>query len=256
MGGMGFRDLRVFNEALLAKQCWRLAVGDDSLLHRVLRAKYYPKCSFLEAYRGGSPSYTWRSIWAAKSLLLEGLRWRIGNGRKVLVWEDNWIPCEGFIACPSTDKEFNPDLWVHDLIDEENLKWRNEIINKMFSEEAAHRILAMPLSFQFSDDLIQWWPNKDGIFSVKSAYWLGKLRSPSICKIFDENHMNDKWWTMLWRMNIIPKLKHFRRRACKGMLPTKETLKKRHILNDDTCLRCKQGSETEVHALFECQKCR
>ncbi|KAF7121272.1 hypothetical protein RHSIM_Rhsim13G0210000 [Rhododendron simsii] len=37
-GGMGFKDLRCYNLAMLAKQGWRLMNGGDSLLHRVLKA--------------------------------------------------------------------------------------------------------------------------------------------------------------------------------------------------------------------------
>jgi hypothetical protein len=42
-GGMGFKDMRFFNQAILARQAWRLLCRLDSLCVRVLRAKYYPQ---------------------------------------------------------------------------------------------------------------------------------------------------------------------------------------------------------------------
>lgn len=49
LGGMGFHDLGVFNEALLERQAWRLVQAARSLTGRVLKAKYYPHSSFVEA---------------------------------------------------------------------------------------------------------------------------------------------------------------------------------------------------------------
>ena len=57
-GGMGFRELSLFNSAMLARQGWRLVQFPNSLLSRVLKAKYYPNQSFLEASVKGNPSLT------------------------------------------------------------------------------------------------------------------------------------------------------------------------------------------------------
>ena len=46
MGGMGFRDLQKFNEALLAKQVWRLINNTSSLFYRVLRQSFSPTARF------------------------------------------------------------------------------------------------------------------------------------------------------------------------------------------------------------------
>lgn len=83
MGGMGFRDLKCFNQALLAKQVWRFLNDNSSLVYRILKAKYFRNTDVLEANRGYTPSFSWRSLWRAKSLLKEGLLWRIGNGLNV-----------------------------------------------------------------------------------------------------------------------------------------------------------------------------
>jgi hypothetical protein len=56
-GGMGFRDLHCFNKTLLAKQIWRMWKMEDSLTTRIMKAKYFPSCSILEAQLGNKPSY-------------------------------------------------------------------------------------------------------------------------------------------------------------------------------------------------------
>ncbi|KAA3485024.1 reverse transcriptase-like protein [Gossypium australe] len=83
-GGMGFRDLSLFNRALLAKQAWRLLSQPDCLLAKVLKARYFPFSNFLSAKVGSYPSFTWRSICGARELIADGLLWSIGNGRAVL----------------------------------------------------------------------------------------------------------------------------------------------------------------------------
>ena len=41
-GGLGFKDFRLFNQALLARQAWRLMINPHSLCVQVLKARYYP----------------------------------------------------------------------------------------------------------------------------------------------------------------------------------------------------------------------
>jgi hypothetical protein len=91
-GGMGFHDNEDFNQALLAKQAWRLVTNPDSLCARVLKARYFSDGMFWMAGRPKRSSYTWKSILHGRDLLKEGVVWRIGDGETVDVWEHNWIP--------------------------------------------------------------------------------------------------------------------------------------------------------------------
>ncbi|XP_075669864.1 uncharacterized protein LOC142639591 [Castanea sativa] len=57
--------------ALLAKQGWHLQMGSESLVYRIPKAKYFPTSDFVHASIGHNPSYTWRSLISAQSLVIE-----------------------------------------------------------------------------------------------------------------------------------------------------------------------------------------
>jgi hypothetical protein len=68
-GGRGFRDMRIFNQALLARQAWRLLAFPNSLCARVLKAKYYPHGDLIDTVFTGNPSSTWTAITHGLELL-------------------------------------------------------------------------------------------------------------------------------------------------------------------------------------------
>jgi hypothetical protein len=90
-GGLGFRSIRDFNEAFLAKQAWQCITKPDSLLSKVLKAKYFPKSDILHAKPSQNMSYTWNSILKASWILKKGGLWNIRNGENIKIWHDNWL---------------------------------------------------------------------------------------------------------------------------------------------------------------------
>ncbi|KAF7842432.1 reverse transcriptase [Senna tora] len=64
--GMGFKDLEMFEKSLLAKQVWHLSQNDESVILKVLKAKYFPETDLINAQVGRSPSFTWRGLMEGK----------------------------------------------------------------------------------------------------------------------------------------------------------------------------------------------
>ena len=153
---------------MLAKQYRRFLRNLDSLCARVLKACYFPMCGLLEAKCGSRSSCVWRSliIWG-KAILLEGSRWRIGDGSCVNVLKDPWIPkLRSFKIYDQT--YVPPDINVIDLkgVDGE---WDVNMINCLFNSEDVKLILSLPCSGSSLEDKLRWHYTKNGEYSVKSG---------------------------------------------------------------------------------------
>ena len=78
---MGFKDLVRFNEAMLAKQIWRLQTDRNSLLFKVFSIKYFLTGLVLEA-KSKKGSFAGQSILKARHVIEKGMMWRVGDGHR------------------------------------------------------------------------------------------------------------------------------------------------------------------------------
>ncbi|XP_060969523.1 uncharacterized protein LOC133036797 [Cannabis sativa] len=140
IGGLGFRSLKPFNKAMLAKQAWRIQTNQSSFLATLFKAKYFPRSTFLESSLGHSPSYVWQSLHWGKSLLKVGLCKRIGNGDTTKILEDYWILNCRFlpISLPSHLTHVS-DLLVS------NGDWNIPLLHRHFPQDIISEILSLPL---------------------------------------------------------------------------------------------------------------
>ncbi|KAL9411236.1 hypothetical protein AB3S75_044931 [Citrus x aurantiifolia] len=176
-GGLGFRDFSSFNQALVAKQGWRIIQNSNSLVAKVLQAKYFKHENFLEATVGSKPSYIWRSILWGREVILKGYRWRIGGGDQVLVYKDNWIP-RPLTFKPISVQTLPSDTTVSELITNDN-RWKEALLFDQFVQEDADAIMNIPLPRNHSKDQVIWHYDRKGEYSVKSGYQIAlKLKVP------------------------------------------------------------------------------
>jgi ribonuclease HI len=97
-----------------------------------------------------------------------------------------------------------------------------------------------------------WNYNKNGDFTVRSAYHLAKDRF-EVDNGSCSNRDNSKvLWKALWAIEGPKAAKSFLWKACSDILPTKDKLFKKNITQDPLCPICCLETETVCHILWSC----
>ncbi|XP_075654704.1 uncharacterized protein LOC142624852 [Castanea sativa] len=198
---------------------WRLLHCHESLFYKVFKSKYFPNESFLEASIPSHSSYAWRSIAQCRDLLLQGSRWRVGNGTLISIW------------------------------------WKTFFIDSIFFSFEAEIIKSIPLSIRQPSDSLIWTKNRAGTFTVRSAYFLQKEIEEAATRNGASSSSTSRFnsfWNSVWSSLIPPKIKCFIWRACKDSLPLRTKLFDRKISNSFSCVLCNDAAESCSHLLWEC----
>lgn len=160
----------LLNQALLARQPWRLLQFPDSLCAQVLKAKYYPNRVLTDTVFPSNGSSTWHAIEYGLELLKKGIIWRVGNGASIRAWRDPWI-LRSHQLRPITVRGRCRLCWVSDLIQPSG-GWNMDLLRWHFLAIDVDEIVKIKPSMRNREDFIAWHPDKHGSFTVRSAYRL------------------------------------------------------------------------------------
>ena len=190
------------------------------------------------------PSYAWKSIALARSVLQLGIdEVAYWDGQKVCINKDPWLPFTNI-------KSFSS---VSVLINENTHTWNVEAVHALFSDWEAAAICSIPLPPRPRADRLFWTETTSGLFTVNSLYYL-QIQQRAQCLLGEGSWRGKdaKFWKFLWSLSLPPKVKNFIWRACLGILPTNELLWHRHMRKDGFCSVCGCEMESVVHALWSC----
>ncbi|XP_024310402.1 uncharacterized protein LOC112268687 [Brachypodium distachyon] len=255
-GGLGFRDIELFNLSMLAKQAWRLMQSLDTRSGKTLKAVYFPQDDILTASLGAHLSQIWQAIIDGRDVLKQGLIRRIGNGESTHAWNDNWIPRDSLmrpIACPTDDAP----CAVSDFIDSTSASWNRGKLEEFFLPMDVEIIQSIPICTRSADDFWAWNFEKTGVFSVRSAYrmlvstkrrrevWLDDRASIS------NQSATERSWTAQWKVRVPSKLRVFLWRLAHTSLPTGDVRHHRGMAMSSCCGICGERDSWR-HSLIEC----
>ncbi|XP_057447160.1 uncharacterized protein LOC130738983 [Lotus japonicus] len=177
-GGLGVKNWRLFNVALLAKWRWRLMVGDSGLWSCILNYKY----------KGGyheKASIWWKDLFSicfesgSSNWFDESICRRLGDGSSTLFWYIDWcghgVLKDKFPRLFSLSKQQQAcvsevGVWVAGRW-QWNLEWRRELFGRelgMLNCMSSWLNGFSPTTGQ--TDRWTWVREGSGVFSVSSAY--------------------------------------------------------------------------------------
>jgi ribonuclease HI len=258
-GGMGFKNIKLFNIAMLGKQGWRLLTNTDSLCSRVLKGKYFHQGDFLTAREKKNSSHTWRAILAGRKALEAGLIRRIGDGKTTDIWSDRWIP--GAIGRkPICRIEGGTAKMVSDLMEPDGASWNEHMLGQNLLPIDAQAVLHIPLG-RAREDIWAWEGERHGLYSVRSAYRFlaekeAQERDFKTGRPAHSAGNNNPLWRKLWAMKVPPKVRVFWWKVSHDYMPSRANLHHRHIEQLAGCDSCGADEESTFHALVECTHAR
>ena len=187
----------------------------------------------------------------ARDVICKGARWRVGDGSSINIWKHRWLDSSrgGKILSPRLDSSL---AVVKDLFITGMKMWNSDLIDQKFYPWEADCIKSMPVSFHIDKDALIWPWTPDGVYSVKSAYWI--LANESLLSQARSSNLEalKPLWNGIWRLKLPNKVKHFLWRALNESLPTKFNLCARHVLPDNNCGLCEEFPEDVIHCLWLC----
>ena len=141
----------------------------------------------------------------------------------------------------------------------EEKEWNVGLIHQIFHQFDADEICKIPILRSDTKNCIAWHPEKNGIFSVRSAYKLAasSLHHDQSNPSSSSREAGDRSiWDLIWKAKVPKKVRIFGWRVATNTLATKKNKFKRTIELDSICSICGNGEEDEYHAVDTCSKRR
>lgn len=110
----------------------------------------------MEAANLSSASYAWSSILRGREVIKRGAVWRIGDGRSVDIWEDNWLPRKHSPRVLSPRPEALIGTKVSSLIDSVQKLWKTEVMENMLLSFEVETISTISLCRTKQLDILTW----------------------------------------------------------------------------------------------------
>ena len=177
----------------------------------MLKSKYYPNGNLLDTIFSSDSSPVWKGIEAGLELLKKGIIWRVGDGKDIQIQRDQWIPRNEGLMTASFIRRSRL-RWVNQLMYPDRKEWNVGLIREIFHSFDADDICRISIPRSNVKDYIAWHTEKNGIFSVRSAYKLAAaIKHKSVLEPCSSTNNPDNCsiWDLIWKADVPPKVRIF-----------------------------------------------
>uniref|UniRef100_A0A8I7B4Q7 Reverse transcriptase zinc-binding domain-containing protein n=1 Tax=Hordeum vulgare subsp. vulgare TaxID=112509 RepID=A0A8I7B4Q7_HORVV len=240
---MGIENSEVKNRCLLSKWLFRLSTETEGMWFQILKNKYLHSKTLAQVKVRPEDSPFWKGLMKVKVTFFQRVRFVVGDGASTRFWEDTWLgdtplalqyPTLYNIAQRKED-------YVATVLQSIplNIQFRRALVGPRWNTwlHLVRRLMQIQLSNQ--TDTIRWTLPSNGVFLVKSMY-TDLINNALISRSLH-----------IWKIKVPLRIKVFMWFIHKGVVLTKDNLKKRRWRGRVNCCFCEQN-ETIKHLFLEC----
>ena len=250
-GGLGIRNIKEMNKALLGKWHWRFGLDDDMLWKKIIIEKYGRgnSCWVSKFPKDPHGVGLWRSISNNWHQFSEGIRFEVHNGDSVSFWLDRWLldePLRTDFPCLfelTRYKENKVSSMCRPGIGSGwDLGLNRRIPDAALDEVARLLHILNQVHLDTDADRRFWRWEEKGTFSVKSLY--EHFRKVEVAPFPTK---------FIWSALHPPRVSFFTWCVSHSKILSIENLQKRGWFLTNRCYLCMKNLETVDHLLIHCE---
>ena len=242
-GGLGIKSLNEWNKAAIAKLLWKILDPNSiSIWTKWVDANLLKGKPFWEIPVPSDCTWAWRKILSLRSLFWPNIKSLVGNGSKVFLWYDYWLPM-GPIHRLIGDAQLTEigaqrNARVSQILRHGQWRWPWASSAELRAIKQTLRNLPVPIG-DMTDDIF-WLPESSGRFTIRSAWESIRARGLQV-----------EWHQLVWHMGRIPKASFCLWLAVRARLYTQDRMTIRDP--DARCFLCNSHGEDHDHLFFRCE---
>jgi hypothetical protein len=238
-GGLGIKNMAIWNQAAMLKHIWSLFAQAGSLWVAWVDKNWLKGRSFWEISIPKSCSWSWKQLLKLRDIAKEFLRFKVGDGTQIFLWLDCWHP-DGYLMDrygfrPVYDAGSCIDAKLSSIIKRGEWHWpyaRSDLLVHIQSQLSL-------VTIGLDDQVI--WKAKNGVYNCAETWDTLRKKETVV-----------EWWRLVWFPMAIPRHSFLLWLVFRDALITKEKMCIWGYEGDILYPFCRACIECRDHLFFKC----